>query len=553
MHRFVTSIAFVFIATLLVGLHATRACAQDVKVAPETTQSGESQQVNPVELIVVTDANKKQAGNPTVGNSSTVDRILVNKWKDTEQSESFKTRAELIRRIYLDLTGTPPTAEQMKKYQATPAHQIVARVLACPIANKHNGLWVAGLNAQGEELLPAMPLFSHRLNANAKCTQCHTTHTHNIDQAINRGISFLNATAGGADSVWSDWVVEMKSSDKPWIGIAVGPVDDVLKAQLNINTGVVVTKVAPDSPAQKAGVTLHDIVLSINGQAINSGEDVDKAVQTGGEDDPGLQVKLIQAGKITLRTIKAQQPIENEIDKLLTQAGIVRYKIGVRINNTDETLRTHLGLEENQGVVITEVIEGTPAAKAGVKHLDVITVVNDKPVMGTENLIAIVQDSQGNPLNIQLRRGGGQELKLLIAPEKEVDEQLKQRILNELAQRKRVRYEYQLLHPGFIEGKQGNALKLKAYDHIDVADATVRWVKPLKTGDRSNITTLQAETLKVFGQSDHAQVNQKLDQISKQLAELSQAVKALQDQKDAALKSRRTGGGGTGNPSGASD
>ena len=64
--------------------------------------------------------------------------------------------------------------------------------------------------------------------------------------------------------------------------------------------------------------------------------------------------------------------------------------LGVRIRDLSEQemddLATRHGIREGFGVVIVEVIEGAPAAKAGVKNGDIIVAVGDRPVVDTRAL-----------------------------------------------------------------------------------------------------------------------------------------------------------------------
>ena len=54
-----------------------------------------------------------------------------------------------------------------------------------------------------------------------------------------------------------------------------------------------------------------------------------------------------------------------------------RYRIGVTLSEADDTLRSHLKLAASEGLVVTEVVNDSPAAKMGVKLHDVLTEVQD--------------------------------------------------------------------------------------------------------------------------------------------------------------------------------
>src|SRR5262249_8235468 len=70
-----------------------------------------------------------------------------------------------------------------------------------------------------------------------------------------------------------------------WIGIAVAPIGPVLRAQLKLppEHKVLVSAVYPDTPAAKAGIALHDIIVSLDGKPVTDPADLAKLVQAKGE------------------------------------------------------------------------------------------------------------------------------------------------------------------------------------------------------------------------------------------------------------------------------
>lgn len=83
------------------------------------------------------------------------------------------------------------------------------------------------------------------------------------------------------------------------IGVSVAPASGVLRAQLKLpkDQGLVITGFVPekDSPAEKAGLKLHDVLLSAEENPLKSVGDLSKAVQ----DSKGKPVKLdfVREGK----------------------------------------------------------------------------------------------------------------------------------------------------------------------------------------------------------------------------------------------------------------
>lgn len=80
--------------------------------------------------------------------------------------------------------------------------------------------------------------------------------------------------------------------------------------------------------------------------------------------------------------------------------------IGVDAAQVDDVLRSHLGLAEGKGVLITAVKEGGPAAKAGLQKNDVLVSVADQEIAGPEALDKLLEPFAEKPVPITFMRSG---------------------------------------------------------------------------------------------------------------------------------------------------
>jgi len=87
---------------------------------------------------------------------------------------------------------------------------------------------------------------------------------------------------------------------------------------------------------------------------------------------------------------------------------------GIEVQTVDRRLARIFGLAMAQGVIISDVEEGSPAARAGFVTGDVITAINGETVTDENSLAAILQDAKvGDVLKVKvLRNKKGMELPL---------------------------------------------------------------------------------------------------------------------------------------------
>lgn len=94
-----------------------------------------------------------------------------------------------------------------------------------------------------------------------------------------------------------------------WAGIVVGPLDEEQREELKLDEdeGVVVDRVAPDSPAEEAGIKRNDILLTADDEPLESIRDLMEAVQES-EGEP-IELKVLRGDeKLTIELKPARRP-----------------------------------------------------------------------------------------------------------------------------------------------------------------------------------------------------------------------------------------------------
>jgi len=78
------------------------------------------------------------------------------------------------------------------------------------------------------------------------------------------------------------------------------------------------------------------------------------------------------------------------MDSLVKEGKVRRGLLGVNIQDLDQTLAKSFGREDQSGALVSQVIEGSPAEKAGIKAGDIILKFNDAPISGASQLKNLV-------------------------------------------------------------------------------------------------------------------------------------------------------------------
>lgn len=135
-------------------------------------------------------------------------------------------------------------------------------------------------------------------------------------------------------------------------------------------------------------------LLNLNGEVIGINTAVNAAAQGIGFAIPTSTVKPV-------------------LDTLITKGKLLRPWLGVYIQTVTQDIASSLGLSKPEGVLITSLVEGGPAYKAGLEQYDVILEIDKQKVSDTGALTAKVEKLQvGQKVNILVYRNG----KYLLVP-----------------------------------------------------------------------------------------------------------------------------------------
>jgi serine protease Do len=95
------------------------------------------------------------------------------------------------------------------------------------------------------------------------------------------------------------------------------------------------------------------------------------------------------------------------IPQLVKTGEVARGYLGVSIQSITPELAQALKLEERQGALVSEVVQGSPAAKAGIRQGDVIVGFNGETIDEARDLPAVVAKTPvGEDVTVTLRRDG---------------------------------------------------------------------------------------------------------------------------------------------------
>lgn len=221
-------------------------------------------------------------------------------------------------------------------------------------------------------------------------------------------------------------------SPQGYLGVDIRDIDNERAGQLKLKEarGAEIVTVDHDAPAAKGGLRVHDVILSMNNQAVEGEAQLRRLLR---ETPAGRSVTFLisrdgtqQSVSITLvdqATLEADAwsqhiPVEpDEDDSLalpnaqpsfgsgfLSALGMNPAYTGLELDMLGPQLADYFGIHDGQGLLVKRVDDHSPASAAGLRAGDVITKVNGRTMATTSLWFRTIHANKGKPVQLTVIR-----------------------------------------------------------------------------------------------------------------------------------------------------
>ncbi len=208
---------------------------------------------------------------------------------------------------------------------------------------------------------------------------------------------------------------EKGSIVRGWLGVAIQPINEDIAKNLGVenNKGALVAEVVKDSPAEKAGVKIGDIILTFDGAAIDKPQKLSKVVAETPINKKSI-LEIIRDGKqmkveVMIAKLDDKAAAPNKDDPALDKKS-GDFLLGMKLENLDDANRTKFKVDKSvTGIIVSKVARNSPASDVGIKTGDVIMQVNKLKVKNTAEAVTEIKKVQSTGMNnivLLISRGG---------------------------------------------------------------------------------------------------------------------------------------------------
>ena len=249
----------------------------------------------------------------------------------------------------------------------------------------------------------------------------------------------LSAQGLQLSQFWEQRWLLLHSHSQGLLGVYVGDVDQERAQALHVKEmrGAEITILDHDAPASKAGLKLHDVIVQMNGEAVENAEQVRRVLH---QTAPGRKVQLVisRDGAPLSFTVQMadRRKVQEEAWEELGSPGTANVPsqgffsgggnapsgfhlpftgnslhVGVMVEPLTAQMADFLGV--SGGVMIKSVAHKSAADAAGLKRHDVILEVGGENVATSSDWERLLRAADGKPVQVAIFRDRMKQLVLL--------------------------------------------------------------------------------------------------------------------------------------------
>ena len=190
-------------------------------------------------------------------------------------------------------------------------------------------------------------------------------------------------------------LIDFGSVQRALLGISMQEIDGDLAKEKGLEgtNGIYIAEVVRDGAADRSGIKVGDVLLSINGVKVNSGPAVQEQISKYRPKDK-VDIELLRNGKQISVSVVLQSKSGDDSKTDNTGNGVIKI-FGAELKEAPKELLEKLSLKS--GVEVLSVSEGK-FRSTGIKKGFVITYVNQNQVSKAADISAIIQSSRRSVL-----------------------------------------------------------------------------------------------------------------------------------------------------------
>ena len=240
-------------------------------------------------------------------------------------------------------------------------------------------------------------------------------------RGVNTGIGF--AVPVNLAKRVADMLIEDGKVTRAWLGVSITTLRedaDYRDLAVGVEDGVVVRQFVPGGPAENSDLELADVITAVDGNSVNSAEELKRELRLKKAGD-SVTLGLMRNGKA--REIEVETGAFPEeftaVSRLRRperkpEAETKAKLLGMTVRDITPDLAKRFEVEDDEGVIVTEIENDSAAAEKTISLGDIVTRINSVPVDSVKSFKAALEgEDLKKGVIVHLNSKGSQRFEVL--------------------------------------------------------------------------------------------------------------------------------------------
>jgi serine protease Do len=206
-----------------------------------------------------------------------------------------------------------------------------------------------------------------------------------------------------------DIIEQLKSKGevtRGWLGVGIQDLTPELAEYYKVKgkKGVLVTHVFEGDPADKGGVKVNDIIISVDNEPVTSSRELSRKIAALGV-GKRTALTLLRDGK--KKTVYVETTKREDQELQARQEPESGDKLGLSVRTLESEFASRFGYgEDEKGVLVTGVESGSKADEAGIQQGDLIKEINRQQIASVSQFRKqLGKIKKGGTIRVLIKRG----------------------------------------------------------------------------------------------------------------------------------------------------
>ncbi len=165
-----------------------------------------------------------------------------------------------------------------------------------------------------------------------------------------------------------------------WLGVAIQDISPEMAEYYGIKKkkGVLVTEAFEGDPASEAGIKAKDIIIAVNGKDIENTHDLTRIIANFKVGEK-VDIDVLRDGRKKTFKITIAKREDSDVASL-SPLGNKEDQLGIQVSGITQDIIRKFKIPKSEGVIVTDVLSGSKADRAGIMVGDIIKEINHKSI-----------------------------------------------------------------------------------------------------------------------------------------------------------------------------